>query len=163
MECERQSRSTNHMEPMVSVAEWPLGSFRISCTLAVPARRFVFAYSIHRSICSLRIGLDECVIEVVDRLKPYVSQPRYICLGLPRDRPTDSAADRTGRPREAVNEHFVGEAGTYRHRGIRRVWENKILETLDQYPNKTSNYVLLRSEQVQISQLGPQWPYSPSP
>ncbi|KAF7432917.1 inositol polyphosphate 5-phosphatase [Pleurotus ostreatus] len=30
----------------------------------------------------------------------------------------------------------------------RRVWETKILETLDQYPNKTSNYVLLRSEQL---------------
>lgn len=30
----------------------------------------------------------------------------------------------------------------------RRIWENKILETLDRRPNKKTNYVLLRSEQV---------------
>jgi synaptojanin len=30
----------------------------------------------------------------------------------------------------------------------RRIWENKILDTLDRRPNKTCNYVLLRSEQV---------------
>ena len=30
----------------------------------------------------------------------------------------------------------------------RRIWENKIIETLDRRPNKTCSYVLLRSEQV---------------
>ncbi|KAF8238902.1 inositol polyphosphate phosphatase [Tricholoma matsutake] len=30
----------------------------------------------------------------------------------------------------------------------RRIWENKILETLDRRPKKTCNYVLLRSEQL---------------
>jgi hypothetical protein len=30
----------------------------------------------------------------------------------------------------------------------RRIWENKILETLDRRPNKKCSYVLLRSEQV---------------
>jgi len=30
----------------------------------------------------------------------------------------------------------------------RRIWENKIIETLDRRPNKTCNYVLLRSEQL---------------
>jgi hypothetical protein len=29
-----------------------------------------------------------------------------------------------------------------------RVWENKILDTLDRRPNKKCDYVLLRSEQV---------------
>ena len=33
-----------------------------------------------------------------------------------------------------------------------RVWENKILDTLDRRPNKKSDYVLLRSEQV-LTQL----------
>lgn len=31
-----------------------------------------------------------------------------------------------------------------------RVWEYKILETLDRRPNKKSDYVLLRSEQVYL-------------
>lgn len=33
---------------------------------------------------------------------------------------------------------------------FRRIWESKILETLDRRPNKKSNYVLLRSEQVSV-------------
>jgi synaptojanin len=33
----------------------------------------------------------------------------------------------------------------------RRVWENKLLETLDRRPNKKTDYVLLRSEQVKCS------------
>lgn len=32
-----------------------------------------------------------------------------------------------------------------------RIWEGRILETLDRRPNKKANYVLLRSEQVSIS------------
>jgi hypothetical protein len=31
-----------------------------------------------------------------------------------------------------------------------RVWENKILETLERRPKKKSDYVLLRSEQVTV-------------
>lgn len=35
----------------------------------------------------------------------------------------------------------------------RRVWEMRILETLDRRPKKKSDYVLLRSEQVSASAL----------
>lgn len=31
---------------------------------------------------------------------------------------------------------------------VSRIWENRVLETLDKRPGKKSNYVLLRSEQV---------------
>ena len=37
----------------------------------------------------------------------------------------------------------------------RRIWENKIIETLDRRPNKTCNYVLLRSEQVIFLNISP--------
>jgi hypothetical protein len=32
----------------------------------------------------------------------------------------------------------------------RRIWENKILETLERRPGKKSDYILLRSEQVKL-------------
>lgn len=35
----------------------------------------------------------------------------------------------------------------------RRIWEMKILETLDRRPKKKSDYVLLRSEQVSACNL----------
>ena len=33
---------------------------------------------------------------------------------------------------------------------VSRIWENRVLETLDRRPNKKSSYVLLRSEQVSM-------------
>lgn len=36
---------------------------------------------------------------------------------------------------------------------VSRIWENRVLETLDHRPNKKSNYVLLRSEQVSMRYL----------
>ena len=39
---------------------------------------------------------------------------------------------------------------SYRRHFGRRIWETRILETLDRRPNKKFDYVLLRSEQVSI-------------
>jgi hypothetical protein len=36
---------------------------------------------------------------------------------------------------------------------VSRIWENRVLETLDHRPNKKSSYVLLRSEQVSMRYL----------
>jgi hypothetical protein len=34
---------------------------------------------------------------------------------------------------------------------LSRIWENRVLETLDRRSNKKSSYVLLRSEQVRMA------------
>ena len=51
-------------------------------------------------------------------------------------------------PEKRYVQPALGTVTVYLNTCRRRIWENKIIETLDRRPNKTCNYVLLRSEQV---------------
>jgi len=84
---------------------------------------------------SLNLAIHEC-------------QTGHVCSGVSRDCAVDSPTDCADWSRKTVRVLIIVLWQTYMPTLNRRIWENKILDTLDRRPNKKCDYVLLRSEQV---------------